>query len=384
MYPTFSDLLRDLFGINIQLPVQTFGLMLAISFLLAAWTLTIELKRKEQQGFFSPVSVKHLVGEKASAAELLSSFLIGFIIGYKLLFIAANYNYFVTDTQGVLLSLKGSLPGGLIAGALIAFFKYREKEKSRLETPEWKTEKIPVHQLVGNITMVAAVAGLIGAKIFHNLENLDDFEKDPMDALLSFSGLTMYGGLIVGGIALLIYTRKQGMSSLHFMDAVAPGLMLAYGSGRIGCQLAGDGDWGIPNLAPKPDWMHFIPDWMWSFRFPHNVINAGIPIPGCEGHHCMMLQEPVFPTPFYESVICISLFFVLWGMRKRITVPGMLFFVYLIMNGVERFFIEKIRVNNQYHIFGHGITQAEIISFLLIITGVTGAIILYRKHAGRS
>jgi phosphatidylglycerol:prolipoprotein diacylglycerol transferase len=67
-------------------------------------------------------------------------------------------------------------------------------------------------------------------------------------------------------------------------------------------------------------------------------------------------------------------------LRKYITVPGVLFSVYLVMNGVERFFIEKIRVNTKYHIFGNAITQAEIISVVLILLGIAG-IIIFRKRA---
>jgi phosphatidylglycerol---prolipoprotein diacylglyceryl transferase len=384
MYPTFSDLLQDLLGIYLPLPIQTFGLLLAVSFLLAAWTLSLELKRKEAAGIFHPVIHKYKVGEKASQTELGTSFLIGFLIGFKLIFLATHYSEFVADTQGALLSAKGSIPGGLAGGVLAAYLKHREKQKQKLDTPVWKTEQIPVHQLVGNITMVAAVSGLLGAKIFHNLENLDDFAKDPFDALISFSGLTMYGGLIVGGAALLWYARKNGMALLPFMDANAPGLMLAYGTGRLGCQLSGDGDWGIVNTAAKPDWLGFLPDWAWAYHYPHNVINSGIPIPGCTGPHCMMLPEAVYPTPLYEAVLCIGLFFVLWSMRKKIVIPGMLFFIYLILNGIERSFIERIRVNNEYLIFGHGITQAELIAAGLILIGLTGTYILYRKHARAS
>lgn len=170
------------------------------------------------------------------------------------------------------------------------------------------------------------------------------------------------------------------MNPFHFADSAAPGLMLAYGTGRIGCHISGDGDWGIPNVDPMPSWMNFLPDWMWGYQYPHNVLSEGIPIPGCEGRHCMMLPEPVFPTPFYEAVLCIGLFFVLWSLRKQITVPGVLFSLYLILNGVERFFIEKIRVNTKYHIGSYEITQAEIISVVLIILGVAG-VIVFRKMA---
>ncbi len=378
MYPTISDLIFDLTGLNIPLPIQSFGFMMAISFLLAAYTLSLELKRKEKLGIFQPVTIQTMVGEKASFAQLILSFLIGFIIGFKLLYAASHYSEFVADTQGILLSKDGSFLGGILGGAIAAFLKYRDSEKHKLEKPELKSEVMHPYQLVGNITIVAAVSGLIGAKIFHNLENLDDFMNDPWGSLISFSGLTMYGGLIVGGTGVIWYAMKNKMNPFHFSDCAAPGLMLSYGTGRIGCHIAGDGDWGIVNTHVKPSWLDFLPDWIWKYQYPHNVLSEGIPIPGCEGRHCMMLPEAVFPTPFYEAVTCIALFFVLWAMRKHISIPGALFSFYLIFNGVERFFIEKIRVNTKYHISGHAITQAEIISVVLVLLGIAGLIIFRR------
>jgi phosphatidylglycerol:prolipoprotein diacylglycerol transferase len=372
MYPTISDLLKDLFGINIPLPIQSFGFILAISFLLAAWTLSLELKRKEKEGVISATTQKVLTGAPASGWELITSGLLGFIIGFKLIFIIFNYSEFVNDTQGILLSGKGNVIGGLLFGVASAYLRYSEKQKQKLAEPKWVEETVHPYQLVGNITMVAAVTGLLGAKIFHNLENLDDFMQDPVDALVSFSGLTMYGGLIVGGAGLIWYGTKHGIPFRHLIDGNAPGLMLAYGVGRLGCQIAGDGDWGIVNTHPKPAILSFLPDWAWAYNYPHNVNSVGIPIPGCAGRHCMMLPEPVYPTPLWEAIICIALFFVLWSVRKKIKLPGILFSIYLVMNGVERFFIEKIRVNTKYHIFGHAITQAEIISFCLIILGIIG------------
>ena len=122
--------------------------------------------------------------------------------------------------------------------------------------------------------------------------------------------------------------------------------------------------------------MSFLPDWMWSYTFPHNVINAGIPIEGCTGRFCMELANPVWPTAFYETIMSLIIFAILWGIRKHIKIGGALFFIYLIFNGIERFCIEKIRINNE--IF-YGITQAEIISVCLILLGVSGWIILYKQ-----
>ncbi|MBK7969973.1 MAG: prolipoprotein diacylglyceryl transferase [Bacteroidetes bacterium] len=379
MYPTISDLIFDLTGLNIPLPIQSFGFLLAISFICSAYTLSLELKRKEKLGIFKPLTTKVLVGQKVTTVELVTSGVIGFLIGYKLLYAALNYSDFVSDTQGILLSAQGSVWGGILGAAFGAWLKYSDNKKQQLEKPEWKELTIRPYEMVGNITMVAAFSGLIGAKLFHNLENLDDFATDPWGSLISFSGLTMYGGLIVGGAGVIWYVMKQGMNPFHFSDAAAPGLMLSYGTGRLGCQISGDGDWGIVNNNPKPSWMEFLPDWFWSYNYPHNVLSEGIPIPGCTGPHCMMLPEPVYPTPLYEAIVCIGLFFVLWSLRTRINIAGMLFSIYLIFNGIERFFIEKIRVNTKYHISGHEITQAEIISVVLVILGTAGCYFFYKK-----
>jgi phosphatidylglycerol:prolipoprotein diacylglycerol transferase len=242
-----------------------------------------------------------------------------------------------------------------------------------------KGNSVHPYQAVGNMIFVAAIAGIIGARLFSILEYYDDFIKDPLGTLFSMSGLTFYGGLIFGSIAAIIYARKRGIPTIHLLDAAAPALVLAYAIGRIGCHLAGDGDWGIDNLSSKPGWLSFLPDWAWSYQYPNNVINAGIPIPGCDGKYCRVLLNPVFPTPLYEIIICSLLFFVLWFLRIRIKTAGILFSLYLIFNGIERFFIEKIRIDSQYHFLGLAIKQAELISLFLLISGLSWIVYLLLK-----
>jgi phosphatidylglycerol---prolipoprotein diacylglyceryl transferase len=380
VYPTLSDLINDLFGIYIPLPFQTFGFFLAFSFACAAFTLYHELIRKERQGLLPDVTITERKGFPATAGELITSAVLGFLLGFKAVYIFNNYAEFVADTQGVLLSSKGSPAGGIAGAVIFVWLKYRERSRNRLAEPTVIHHKGKPHQLLGNFTMIGAIAGLLGAKIFHNLENPQEFETDPLDALIAFSGLTMYGALICGGAALLIYSYRKGIAPLHFADAISPGMMLAYGTGRIGCHLAGDGDWGIVNMHMKPAGLSWLPDWAWAYNYPRNVINEGIPIPGCTGNHCSMLPDAVYPTPLYEAVICIILFIFLWSVRKKLKYAGQMFFIYLLLNGIERFFIEKIRVNTKYHIAGYAITQAEIISSLLIIAGVTGFIYITGKQ----
>jgi prolipoprotein diacylglyceryltransferase len=100
----------------------------------------------------------------------------------------------------------------------------------------------------------------------------------------------------------------------------------------------------------------------------------------CDEEHCMALPQPVFPTPFYETVVCTLLFLILWAIRKKITTPGVMFGIYLILNGIERFAVELIRVNNTYSIFGFHPTQAEIISAALVLVVIILIIIVKRKE----
>ena len=275
----------------------------------------------------------------------------------------------------------------MIFAVLSLYNKNKENKKQVLEKPKTIEKEIHPYELVGNITIIAAISGIIGAKIFHNLENIEDFLADPIGQLMAFSGLTFYGGLICGAVSVIIYCKKYKLNLLHLIDSTAPALMLAYGIGRIGCQMSGDGDWGIDNLTPKPEWMSFLPDWMWSYTFPHNVLTTYnynpdmIYIDGCEGTfwdpYCYQLINPVWPTAFYEVVMSITIFGILWAIRKQIKVPGALFFIYLAFNGIERFFIEKVRINTEYNILG-GITQAEIISFCLVLLGVISTLYLYK------
>lgn len=371
MYPTISEFLKTL-GIHIALPIQTFGFFVALAFIAAAYVLRMELNRKEAQGLLKATIQKRIIGKPATTAELATNALLGFIIGFKGLFLILNYRLFAENPQEMMLSFEGNLLGGILGAAALAYWKYRESEKQKLPQPKEESFSVRPSDHLGNIILFGVVGGLLGAKVFHNLENPEEFFADPIGALFSFSGLTFYGGLIVAAWLIIRYGRKNGLPALHLTDAAAPALMLSYGIGRMGCQLSGDGDWGIVNTAPKPSWMSALPDWMWSFKFPHNVNNEGIPIPGCTGRWCHELPEPVFPTSFYETLMAFVLFAGLWMIRKRITTPGLLFSIYLILNGFERFLIESIRVNSLYHIGSLAVTQAQIISTLLMVSGIVG------------
>lgn len=369
MYPNLYYAFKDLFGIELSglKLINSFGFFVALCFIISAWALTLELRRKQQQGLFSYTEEKIVIGAPASMIDLLLNFLLGFVFGYKIIG-AFTIPDALNDPQAFILSSKGNLLLGILVGLFFAGLKWYEKHKQQLAKPEERIIRIWPHDRVGDLLIYAAGFGFLGAKIFHNLENWNDFSKDPIAALLSFSGLTFYGGLICAGAAIMIYARRIKLPIIHLVDAFAPILMLGYAIGRIGCQVSGDGDWGIPNLNPKPfSWM---PDWLWAYQYPHNVVGEGVPIPGCTGPYCNQLVPSVYPTALYEVILCSLIFILLWSIRKKIKVPGQLFGIYLMFNGVERFLIESIRVNTKYESLPFQPTQAQIISVILLITGM--------------
>jgi phosphatidylglycerol---prolipoprotein diacylglyceryl transferase len=380
MYPTLGHFFSAVFGTEITFPLPTYGFLLATAFFSAFLVMRAELKRKWRSGLIPSTTEKVTLGQPASPGELFTYGFFGFLLGFKLLGVIVDYSLFAKDVQYYILSLEGSLFGGILGAAIFGYYIFRKRNIGKLAKPVEKTEEVPPHQQAAAILLIAAVSGIVGAKIFHQLENFREFLNDPVGSLFSAGGLTFYGGLIFGVIAVLWYIRKKNIPPAQMMDVAAPAVMLAYGIGRIGCMASGDGCWGIPNTLPKPEWMAFLPDWMWAYHFPHNVINSGIPIESCSGHYCYVLEVPVWPTPLYESTISIIFFAVLWVVRKRIPAPGVIFGIFMMMNGVERFFIEKIRVNNKYNISGFEFTQAEVISALLFLIG--GFIVYWfiRKH----
>lgn len=422
MYPDFQFLLQDLFGINapgwLSL-FKVFGLFVAMAFLTAAYVLVKDLKRKEAMGLMLPEFVEVVVGKPASTTELIWSAVVGFLLGFKAGGFVTDWHEIAPNPMGYIFSAQGSLIGGLILGAIMCYAKYAEKKKEQLAEPVEKRIAIYPHMRITEFIVAAMVAGLAGAKIFNALETWEQFVKNPMESLFSSSGLTFYGGLITAAVVVSWYAKRHKIPVAHLADSFAPALMLAYGIGRFGCHFAGDGDWGIFNsayitdiqgllqpvakgaylnaLQTDPGYLAelthqfgsldkiphlyepatFLPRWMVAMNYAHNVNNEGILLMGDMSNYNHVLPVSVFPTALWEAVTCIGLFFVLWVLRKRTKQALHLTGIYLILNGLERFFVEKIRVNTTYDLGFIHPTQAEIISSILVLLGL--AILIFYK-----
>ncbi|HIO59421.1 MAG TPA: diacylglyceryl transferase [Flavobacteriales bacterium] len=381
MYPNLYYAFLDLFGIDLPFLklVNSFGFFVAMAFLVGGYIISLEFTRLTSLGVFKPNHTEVITGKPATLLDIAAQAFIGFLFGWKFLYLAINAGTIFNGEnlpQSHLFSSEGSIFLGVTLAIILGGWKWWEARKNALPVPKLEKTVVLPKEHVGGILTVAAIGGILGAKLFHLIEYPEQFvaffKAPSLNAFLG--GLTIYGGLFVGGLSVYFYARHHGLKFLNVADSSAPALMLGYGIGRIGCQISGDGDWGIANPAPQPNWLSWLPEWTWSYSFPNNVNGVGRFIsesdpwsvyPG----YGTCLDPGVYPTSLYETSLTIILFAILWKLRTRFTTAGLVFATYLMMNGLERFFIEKIRVNTTFDMLGITMTQAELISTVLFIGG---------------
>jgi phosphatidylglycerol:prolipoprotein diacylglycerol transferase len=194
----------------------------------------------------------------------------------------------------------------------------------------------------------ALVGGLVGARGYYLLQNHSSLS---LGDVLSGSGLIWYGGLAGGAVTMLLWARRRDFLSLALLDLAAPGLALGYAIGRIGCQVSGDGDYGKAWDGP------------WAMGYPDGTVPTA---PG----------ETVHPTPIYETLTMGLVAWVLWQLRDRVR-PGVLFALYLVFAGVERFLVEFLRRNEDVAL---GLTAAQLESLVLFVAGSVWLALVVRRH----
>jgi len=226
---------------------------------------------------------------------------------------------------GLTLQSFGLMMGlGFVFGGLIAGRHLREIGKP----VDWAYEMV----------FAALVGGLIGARLWWLAENWDTAQDDVLGSLFTGAGLTWYGGAIGGALAVGLWFRRKGWLTLQTADVVAVPLTVGYAMGRVGCQLAGDGDYGVAWDGP------------WAMAYPDGTVPTTV---------------QVHPTPVYEALAMFLIAAVLWRLRHRWR-PGALFALYLVLTGAERFLVEFIRRNESVVL---GLTQPQLLSILLVVGG---------------
>ncbi|HEX6229632.1 MAG TPA: prolipoprotein diacylglyceryl transferase [Solirubrobacterales bacterium] len=225
--------------------------------------------------------------------------------------------------------------GFLAAGALIA-----KRLKEIGKPTDWAYE----------MGFAALIGGVVGSRLYFVVENWDSVRDDLLGNLFSGSGLVWYGGIVGGALAVLAWAWYRGFLGAALFDLAAPALALGYAIGRIGCQLSGDGDYGRAWDGP------------WAMAYPEGTVPT---------------DETVHPTPIYETLAMGLGALILWQLRDRFR-AGVLFALYLLYAGAERFLVEFVRRNEDAVL---GLTAAQIESLAIMLVGA-GLIFALRRRYG--
>ncbi len=196
------------------------------------------------------------------------------------------------------------------------------------------------------IVAIATVAGVIGAKLWHVLEDPQTLIHHPASVIFDRAGFAWFGGLVVGIAALLWQGRTYGIGKLRMLDLCTVSATIGYGVGRLGCLISGDGDYGIPTHLP------------WGMSFPHGLVPTTGPMGTC-AEWGWPSSCRVHPTPMYELIVALLIGWVLWR-RGRPESPkplGQLAGEYLLLTGLARFLVEFIRINPRLY---WGMSNAQV------------------------
>ena len=223
--------------------------------------------------------------------------------------------------------------GFLVAGGVLAR-RLRELGKPG----DWSYE----------ITFAALVGGILGSRIDYMVQNWDKVSHDLLGNVFSGSGLVWYGGAVGGAVGVLLWARRRGWATLTLLDVAAVPLAVGYAVGRIGCQLSGDGDYGIASSLP------------WAMSYPEGTVPT---------------TQEVHPSPVYETLAMGFVALLLWRWRDRFR-PGGLFGLYLVLAGMERLLVEFVRRNDEVVA---GLTLPQLVS-LAMIAGGTALLATLRRE----
>jgi phosphatidylglycerol:prolipoprotein diacylglycerol transferase len=220
-----------------------------------------------------------------------------------------------------------------------------------------------------SIVIAAAVAGLIGSRVYAILDDLPTYLADPKSMIFSGSGFVFYGGMIGGLLGAYLVSRWYRIGIGVTMDMCGPALAIGQAIGRIGCLLSGDGDWGLPSTLP------------WAMSYPKAIVgwNSETVLKLDDHYRLISGYFPgvrVHPAPIYETILYVGVFIILWSMRKTSHPPGRIMYWYLLLGGAARFLVEFVRINPRvFYMF----SEAQLIGFAMMVVGGIGLILTREK-----
>jgi phosphatidylglycerol:prolipoprotein diacylglycerol transferase len=207
----------------------------------------------------------------------------------------------------------------------------------------------------------SAISGLACSRLYSVIDNFPAYAHDPWSIIFSGSGFVWYGGLIGGLISAFLVARYYKVSIGATADMAGPALVIGQALGRIGCLVSGDGDWGVPTTLP------------WGMEFPNAIVgwNGNTVLKLDSQHHLVSGFYPavhVHPTPIYEAIAYTLIFLFLWSRRTKTTVPGQIFYLYMMLAGTARFLVEFLRVNPRVFM---GLSEAQLIALVMMVLGTS-------------
>ena len=213
-------------------------------------------------------------------------------------------------------------------------------------------------QLAERYVTAAGISGLLGARLWYILENWPQLKGDLVSALFSSAGFTFYGGFIIAAITVILMARRDRTDVGRLCDSLGPCLALGYAVGRLGCQLSGDGDYGVMTSG------------FWGMSYATGVVPT---LPG----------QLVYPTPLFESAASIVVLWVLSRVEARsdlLTERYQRFGLYLFLISIERVSVEFLRQNPPVLM---GLSEAQVIGLALMLVGSVFLVVPARRSVAR-
>lgn len=217
-----------------------------------------------------------------------------------------------------------------------------------VELFKWSSREFIAAARAESLAVWTILAGLVGAKLWYEFF----YSPEPFRDFFSPSGIVFHGGFISGAFTFFVLSYIQGFNLRALADSAALAVLFGYGVGRLGCQLSGDGDYGIPT------------DSVFGMPYPSGVVPVTV---------------PVYPTPFFEtSFTLLGLALIIKNFRRANVGKLLYCWTVLLIMGLERFFIEFIRLNPRV---SFGLTEAQFISLGILAIGLLGMLnqVKYRR-----